>query len=204
MSFLSQLDWRFATKKFDSSKKVSDTDMTKILEAIQKAPTSFGLQLFHVHVVTDVATREKMLPLSYGQSQITDASAILVFSARTDVTERIGSMIETLSGGNEEAKLAMKGYSDMMYGSASSRTPEQLQEWSARQAYIALGFGLAACAELGIDSCPMEGFDTKGVDAVLDLPANMKSYVYLAVGYRAAEADRPKFRFPETDLFTKI
>ena len=204
MTFLSQLDWRFATKKFDSSKKVSDADMTKILEAIQKAPTSFGLQPFHVHVVTDAATREKMLPLSYGQSQITDASAILVFNARTDVTERIDSMIETLSGGNEEAKLSMKVYSDMMYGSANSRTPEQLEAWTARQTYIALGFALAACAELSIDSCPMEGFDSKGLDEALGLPTNMKSYVYLAVGYRAAEADRPKFRFPETDLFTKI
>jgi nitroreductase len=202
-TFLSNLDWRFATKKFDTSKKVSEADMNKILEAIQKAPTSYGLQPYHVYVITNPALREKMLPLSYNQGQVIEASHLLVFCMRTDVTSRIDSMIETLSGGTEEGKAALKGYSDMMYGTANSKSNEWLNAWTARQTYIALGFGLAACAELGIDSCPMEGFDSNGMDALLELPPHMKSLAYLAVGYRSAEPEHPKFRFSQDDLFTK-
>ncbi len=202
-SFLSNLDWRFATKKFDTSKKVSDSDMEKILEAIQKAPTSFGIQPYHVYVITNPALREKMLPLSYNQGQIIEASHLLVFCLRTDVSTRIDSMIETLSGGTEEGKAALKGYSDLMHGTANSKSDDQLKDWTARQAYIALGFGLAACAELGVDSCPMEGFDSNGIDMLLELPSHMKSLAYLAVGYRSAEPEHPKFRFSQGDLFTK-
>lgn len=202
-SFISNLDWRFATKKFDISKKVSDSDMEKILEAIQKAPTSFGIQPYHVYVITNPALRERMLPLSYNQGQVIESSHLLVFCLRTDVAPRIDSMIETLSGGSEEGKAALKGYSDLMHGTANSKSDDQLKDWTARQAYIALGFGLAACAELGVDSCPMEGFDSNGVDMLLELPPHMKSLAYLAVGYRSAEPEHPKFRFSQDDLFTK-
>ncbi len=204
MSFLSQLDWRFATKKFDPTKKVSETDLAKILEAVQKAPTSYGLQPFHVYVISDMSVREKMLPVAYGQAQITEASHVLVFCARTDAKERIDTYIDLLAGGSEEGKAALKGFSDMMHGSVDSRTPEQILDWTGRQAYISLGFALAAAAELGIDTCPMEGFDSAALNTVLGLPENMKSLACMAVGYRAAEPDRPKFRFPESDLFTKI
>ena len=203
-TFLSNLDWRFATKKFDVSKKVSDADISKILEAIQKAPTSFGLQPFHVYMIKNPAVREKMLPLSYNQGQIIEASHLLVFCARTDASARIDSMIEKLSGGSEEAKTGLKGYSDMMHGSVNSKSDEQLSAWTARQAYVALGFGLAACAELGIDSCPMEGFDGNGIDTLLELPSHLKSLAYLAIGYRAEDPTHPKFRFDQEDLFTTV
>jgi nitroreductase len=203
-SFLSNLDWRFATKKFDTSKKVSDTDLAKILEAVQKAPTSYGLQPYHVYVITNPAVREKMLPLSYNQNQVIEASHILVFCTRTDATERVNDLIEKISNGSEEVKTSLKGYADMMHGSVNSKTEDQILSWNSRQTYIALGFGLAACAELKIDSCPMEGFDSKAIDTLLEIPAHMKSFAYLAIGFRAEDPANPKFRFDQSDLFTKI
>ena len=210
MSFLTQLDWRFATKKFDATKKVSDTDLAKIIEAVRKAPTSLGMQTLHVYVITNPEVRAKLLPVSYGQTQVTDASALLVFCVRTDVSSRADQVINTMLGAtpeapaSEEAKASVKAYSDMMHGSVDKLTPEQVFGWTARQAYIALGFGLAAAAELQIDSCPMEGFNNQAVDEILALPAHLKSVAFLAVGYRAEEPAHPKFRFPESELFTKI
>lgn len=214
MSFLTQLDWRFATKKFDTTKKVSDTDLAKIVEAVRKAPTSLGMQTFHVYIVTNPEVRAKLLPVSYGQTQVTDATALLVFCARTDVSSRADQVINTILGvtpeknsettASEETKASLKPYSDMMHGSVDKLTPEQAFGWAARQAYIALGFGLAAATELQIDSCPMEGFNNQAVDEILALPVHLKSVVYLAVGYRAEEPAHPKFRFPESELFTKI
>jgi nitroreductase len=145
-----------------------------------------------------------MLPLSYNQNQVIEASHVLVFCARTDATNRVNDLVEKMSGGSEEVKMALKGYTDMMHESVSSKTDEQLLDWNGRQAYIALGFALAACAELKIDSCPMEGFDSKAIDILLELPSHMKSLAYLTIGYRIEDPERSKFRFDQSDLFTHI
>jgi nitroreductase len=201
-TFTSQLDWRFATKKFDPTKKVSEQDLNKILTAIQKAPSSFGIQPYHIFVVTDPEVRKAMRAASWDQPQVTDSSHIFVFCSRTDLKERVDAYLEVASGGSAEIKEKMKGYADMMHGSLDNRTEEAKQNWSGRQAYIALGFGLASCAELNIDACPMEGFDNAAVNKILNLPENMNSLAYMAIGYRAEEPTMPKVRFPQTDLFT--
>jgi nitroreductase len=202
-TFLSQLDWRFATKSFDKEKKVSTDDLNKILEAIRKAPTSFGLQTFHVEVISNESLREKMKEVSFGQPQVTDASHLLVFCGRNDVSDRITDMINKISGGDENIKASLAGYEGMMRGSIEGKSEEQLMNWASRQAYLALGFGLAACAELEIDSCPMEGFDPKAVHELLGSPKNIFPFAYMAVGYRKEGPTHLKFRFPEEDLFTK-
>ncbi len=201
-TFLSQLDWRFATKSFNTEKKVSPEDLSKILEAIQKAPSSFGLQTFHVEVISNPELREEMKKVSFGQPQVTEASHILVFCGRNDVSERITDIIEKMSGGNEEIKSSLKGYEEMMRGTIAGKSSDDLMKWASRQAYLALGFGLAACAELGIDSCPMEGFDPKALHGVLGLPENIFPFAYLTIGYRKEGPTHPKFRFPKEDLFT--
>ncbi|MFZ2803717.1 MAG: NAD(P)H-dependent oxidoreductase [Patescibacteria group bacterium] len=203
MSFLSQLDWRFATKQFDPTKKVSDEDLAKILNAIRMAPTSFGLQPFHVFVITDPATREAIKPVAYNQPQVTDASQLLVFCARNDMDSWIDAFVNVMASANTENAEGLEKARGMMKASLASRTPEQAMAWAAKQTYIAFGFGLAACAELGIDSCPMEGFDSAAVDKILGLPENMKSQSFLAIGYRKEGPSRPKVRFPESQLFTK-
>ena len=198
MSFLTQLNWRYATKKFDTSKKVLDEQLATIQNAIKMAPTSFGLQPVHVVLVSNPELRAKLQPLAYNQSQIVDSSHVFVFCARTDLVERTEDFMNQLSQGSAEARISLKGYEDAILGVVSGMSPERAHGWAARQAYIGLGFGLAACAELEIDACPMEGFDPEAFKAVLELPAHITPVALMAVGYRAADdIIRPKFRFDD-------
>ena len=195
-TFLSQLEWRFAAKQFDPGKSVSEENVGKIVEAIRMAPTSFGLQPFQVIVVTDPAMRTRLREAAWNQSQVTDASHLLVFCARTDVAEHIDRYIDQMAGGDEAVKATMTGFKEMMSGFTSGMDAAMQLAWTARQAYIRLGFALAACAELGVDSCPMEGFDRAAYDTALGLPEYLKSVALLPIGYRAAGPDHPKFRLP--------
>jgi nitroreductase len=200
MSFLTQLSWRYATKKFDTEKKVSEEQLSKIKEAIKMTPTSFGLQPFHVVTVTNQDLKEKLKTAAWDQSQLTDASHVLVFCARTDVLPRINTYFDMASGGSDESRLAMKGYEDMMNGFASKMNEDQLKIWASKQSYIALGFAMAAAAEIEIDSCPMEGFDSSAFKSILDLPEDFYPTVILPIGFRAVDdVIRPKVRF--NDLF---
>lgn len=200
-SFLSNLEWRTATKKFDISKKLSSEDLNKIFESIRMSPTSLGMQCFKIYNVTNSEIMEKVKAVGWNQVQFTSASNLLVFVARTDASKRIDEYIDTASGGDNSRRGEWKGYEDMARGFVKGHSPEQIVIWSQRQVYIALGFAMAACAELGIDSCPMEGFDNKAVDKILGLPSNELSTVILTVGYRdPAWTPFKKFRFPLKDL----
>lgn len=202
--FLDQLDWRRAVKTYDPEKKLSEENLNQILKATQMAPSSFGIQPYHVYVVTDAAVREKLRAAAWDQAQFTDASHLLVFASRTDVMQRIDEYFDTASGGDAEKKAAMQGYRDVMEGFLGNVPEEGRKAWADRQTYIALGFALAAAAELEVDSCPMEGFSTGDFDQILGLPENMKSVVCLSLGYTNEEAKRPKVRFDQDDLFTQV
>lgn len=202
MSFLSQLDWRHATKNFDPNKKVPDDQLAQLKEAIQLTPTSFGLQPFHVKIVDSEAIKAAIKPHAWDQAQITDCSHLLVFCARTDVMDRVNQYFEVATGGNAEVREKMKGYEDLMVGALQPRNEAQHEEWANRQVYIAHGFALAACAELEIDSCPIEGFVPAEADKILELPSHIKSVVLMPIGYRAEEPSHGKVRFPESDLFS--
>lgn len=203
-SFLNHLEWRHATKAFDKSKPVSDANLNSILQAIRMAPTSFGLQPFQVEVIKEKSLLEKLLPHAWNQKQVVTCSALLVFVARTNIEQRITDYIQTASGGSADAKAQMQGYENVMRSTFNGRSEEDLKAWAQKQAYIALGFGLAACAELQIDSCPMEGLVGPEFDKILGLGKGHYSSVMLAVGYRdAAVPAMPKVRFADKDLFHK-
>lgn len=208
MSFLENLNWRYATKKFDATKKVSEENLQKIRDAIRLAPTSFGVQMFSVVEVVDAEVRNKIKEASYNQSQVTDADRLFVFVARNDGEERVENMFSVMSGGNEEVrKNALAGYEAAVRGAVLTKDKDAILNWSGRQAYIALGFALAAAAELNVDSCPMEGFDNMKVKEILGLSDEFMPLAYLTVGYRDESdeaAHRSKFRFEEKDLITKI
>jgi len=200
MTFINNLDWRFAAKSFDPQKSVSDVDLETIKEAISKTPTSFGLEPYHVKVITADDLKEKIKPVSWDQPQITTCSHLLVFCYRTDIVDdRINAYVENATGGNEAGKAAMEGYRQLMHDNISQR---DVPVWASRQTYIALGFAMAACAELQVDSCPIEGFDPAAVDAILDLPEHLKSVVLLPIGYRSEDPNRPKVRFPKDEIFS--
>jgi nitroreductase / dihydropteridine reductase len=201
-SFLQNLEWRHATKAFEPSKKVADADLAHVQNAIRMTPTSFGLQPFRVDIIASTDLKEKIAPLAWNQKQITTCSHLLVFSARTNVGARIDQYFSQLSGNDAAVRANFKDYEGMMHGSLDPRTPEQLQGWASKQAYIALGFALAACAELKLDSCPMEGFSNEALDKLLGFDGETKSAALLAIGYRdPAAALMPKFRFSQADLF---
>jgi len=204
MSFLSNLGWRFATKKFDADRKLSDESVGRILEAIRMAPSSYGLQEFHVSVVSSADVKRKLSAASFGQPQPADASHVLVFSSRTDIRDRVDSYVKIATGddtGFSEQAVKMAG---MFHQFADRFDGEAGREWAARQAYIALGFALAAAAELEIDSCAMEGADFVAIREILGLPEGLVPVVMLSLGYRAEGPTHPKARFPKEDLFTEI
>lgn len=205
-TFLENLQWRFATKSFDTERKVSEQDLETILNAIRFAPSSAGMQPYQVLVITNPEVRAKISEVAYGQPQVTQASHLLVFCARNDHPARAERMLELLSEGDATKRAELAPLENILVGSYTPfmTTPEKAFAWGARQAYIALGFGLAAAAEMQIDACPMEGFDPAGVHKVLGLPENIWPLAFLTLGYRTAGPSRPKFRYPEDEIFVKI
>ena len=209
MNILTQLNTRYATKVFDKTKKVSEAEMDTLLEAIRLSASSFGLQSYKVLVVTDPKIRADLRAASWGQPQITDCTALLVFAVKSTInTDTVDEFIDLVAETRHAPKEALAEYQNMMNGTVGSRTPEQLENWASKQAYIALGFGLVASAVLGIDSCPMEGFSPDDYDRILDInKLGLKSKVILAVGYRSAEDKYqylPKVRQKKEDLFVKF
>lgn len=206
MSFLSNLNWRYATKKFDTSRKVSDAHLESILEAMRLTPTSFGMQPYHFYVISRQEIQDKIQAVAWNQPQIGTCSHLLVFVARTDLPKLKEEFFTLLSGGNPDVRAMLKGYEDMVGGFVEGKTdPKDILAWSAKQVYIAQGFALAAAAELEIDSCPMEGFDPGAVAEILGLPESQKAVVLLPIGYRdATESPRPKSRFSKEALFTEV
>jgi len=207
MGFLDKLEWRFATKEFDTNKVVPKDDLNKILKAIRFAPTSYGLQPFHVYVISDLALRKKIKTKSFLQKQIDSCSHLIIFCARTDkkdMGKRVDDYADLSTGDDKIKKLKIQPVKLMMKGSIQTKSDQELSCWSSKQCYIALGFAMAAAAELMIDSCPMEGFDKKAVDKLLNLPSHLKSTVLLPLGYRQKNPNRPKLRFPNDNLFTHL
>jgi nitroreductase len=208
MVLLEQLNKRYATKKFDASKKISPKDLSTLLEAIRLSASSYGLQAYKVVVVENEAIRKQLRAFAWDQAQITDASQLLVFAYESNFDETgVDRFIQNISETRNVDASTLSGYSDMMKGSLK-RPKEQLHNWLSRQPYIALGFGLVAAAQLNIDSCPMEGFDPDQFDEILGLKAKgLKSVVLLAVGCRSEGDDYQhlaKVRRNNEELFITI
>ena len=205
MEFQEALKWRYATKKMNGD-QVPEEKLDNILEAIRMAPTSIGLQPFTVIHIQDQEIKEKIKPIAYGQPQITESSDLLVFAAWNEVTqERIDNFVELTGEIRDLNEEELKPLRDMADGVAS-RTIEEQREWSARQAYIALGFGLSAAAIEEFDASPMEGFKNEELDEFLDLESKgLHSVSLMALGYRDEENDwlapMKKVRRPKDELF---
>jgi len=188
MTLIEQLNKRYATKKFDASKKIPADQLSILLEAIRLSASSYGLQAYKLVVVKDDAVRKQLRAVAWDQSQLTDASEILVFAVDTEFNESgVDQYVENIAKTRNIDKSSLSGYSDMMKGTLK-RPQEEIQNWLTRQAYIALGFGLVAAAGLEIDACPMEGFDNNQFDAILGLKEKgLHAAVIMAVGYRSDE-----------------
>ncbi|SLN39342.1 nitroreductase family protein [Pacificibacter marinus] len=208
--FLDKLNWRYATKKMDPSKPVSEENVARIVNAISMAPTSSGLQPFHLFVIRNAELREKLKPAAFGQEQLTDGSHLLVFAAYDGYDDaRIDAVVDQHAEERPGTREMLEGYYNNLKSMYLPRDAQVNFEHAARQAYIAFGFALAAAAELGVDSTPMEGFDPEQFDEILDLKEKgLKSVVILPLGTRDEAGDwlapMKKVRRPLDALVTNI
>jgi nitroreductase len=207
---LAQLNWRYATKQFDPARKISATDWATLEEALLLTASSGGLQPWKFIVVTDPVVRAKLLPASYGQAQIADASHLVVFAAKNNFSEAdVDAHLEHVAevrGAPVEALAPLRG---MLVGGIVKALDESARNaWARNQTYIALGNFLTSAALLGIDACPMEGFDRAQYDEILGLKAKgLASAVIATVGYRLPSdkyASAPKVRFPKEQVFISV
>jgi nitroreductase len=205
---LEAFKWRYATKKFDTTRKIDAESWAALEEALILSPSSFGLQPWKFFVVTDQAVKDSLVPLSWGQTQPAEASHVVIFAVKhpltaADVRRHIahtasiqGITVETLAG-LEKIIVGFVNNPDL-----------DVRAWSTHQVYIALGNFMTAAALLGIDTCPMEGIDTSAYDKALGIEGS--GYLTVAAcpaGYRSPDckgATRPKVRFPAADIVTHI
>jgi len=191
MTLLEDLKWRYATKKYDSTKKVAQEDVDKIVEAARLAPTSSGLQQFRVIVITDQDLKNKIVPIAMEQQIVADCSHLLVFAAWDRYTEeRIDKIYNYTTDERGLPRGRFKSYTDKLRALYLIQTAEENFIHTARQAYIGLGLAIAQAAELKVDSTPMEGFIGEELDELLGLKSKgLKSVLLLPIGYRDAEND---------------
>tara|TARA_R110002049_G_scaffold55902_3_gene154570 strand:- start:492 stop:1124 length:633 start_codon:yes stop_codon:yes gene_type:complete len=208
-SYIENLNWRYATKKFDAAKKVSKKDLENLLEATSLSASSYGLQPYEILVVEDNEIRSKLQPAAWGQSQITEASHLIVLANQSTFGEEL--VDDYLSNVSETRNIPTKdlqGYADFMKSKLLPMSESAKATWTARQTYIALGNLLSAAADLKIDTCPMEGFDNAQFNELLGLKEKgLNAAVLVAVGYRSEEDSTQhykKVRKSKADLITHI
>jgi nitroreductase len=207
---LDRLNWRYATKQFDPNRKINAQDWAAIEEALLLTPSSGGLQPWKFIVVTDPAVRAKLLPASYGQAQITDASHLVVFAAKKNFSEvDVDAFINHTAATRGVAVESLAPFRGMLVGGIVQAMDEPARDaWARNQTYIALGNLLTSAALLGVDACPMEGFDRAQYDDLLGLKAQGYATAVIAtLGYRTAAdryANAPKVRFSKEQIFAHV
>ena len=197
---LSKLKWRYATQKFDSSKKLSDEQLNHFLEALVLTPSSSGLQPWKFVVVKEEKVRETLLSYAYNQPQIVEASHLIVLCRIDNLDhEHVQKYSKTVIDKHNKTPEELEKFVNNTSKFLSKLTNDEKISWIKNQIYIALGNAMTYAAYEGIDSCPMEGFVNSEFDRVLGLSKhNLKSVVVLPIGFRSEEdknADRPKVRF---------
>lgn len=207
---IAQLKWRYATKQFDPQHKISPQDWTALEESLVLTPSSFGLQPWKFVVVTDPATRQELVPVSWGQRQVADASHLVVFTLKKNLGEQdIEVYLKRIVEVRGIPLASLASYREMMVGSLiKDQDAAARNNWAANQVYIALGNFLTSAALLGIDACPMEGIEPAKYDEILGFDQKGLSTVVVATaGYRAASdrcAALKKVRFPKEEVVVNV
>lgn len=189
MDVLEKLKWRYATKKFDKKRKLSDSKLHILKEAFNLTATSFGLQTISMLVITDDRLRASLFQHSYHQKQVLEASHLLVICIQDNIIEKnVVDYYNTIKDLRNTSENILKPYRESLISMMSKMTIEERQNWSKNQAYIALGNLMTVCAIEDIDACPMEGFLSSEFDDLLNLKEKgLKSVLLLPVGYRAED-----------------
>lgn len=208
-NFITNQKWRYATKKFDASKKISNEDFETLKEAIQLSTSSYGLQPYKIFIIENPEIRAQIQPAAWGQTQIVDASYLLVFANITNFGEtEIDNYINLMSETRGISVESVKGYADFMKMKITGLPEEQRNIWTSKQTYLALANLMNAAAELKIDVTPMEGFEPEKVNEILGLPAKgLNASLLATIGYRHeddATQHYAKVRKPIHELFINL
>jgi len=205
-----QLQWRYATKKFDPTKTIPEDIWTVLEDSLVLAPSSFGLQPWKFFVVNNPDMRSKLVEHSWGQTQVVDASHLVVFAIQENVDNAdVDRYVERMAEVQDVPAENLQGFGKMVKGFLENPPyPLDKNAWATRQVYIALAQFMVCAAMLGVDTCPMEGFVPAKYDEVLGLTdQGYSSVVVCPAGYRAADdkyADRPKVRYPKEMVLDHI
>jgi nitroreductase len=206
---LASLEWRYATKAFDT-RKLPDATWAALEESLRLTPSSFGLQPWKFIVVNDPALRAKLRPVSWNQSQVTDASHLVVFARRTEMTEAdVNEFFSQIVSDRKIDGAVIEPYRQMMLGGVvKGKDAAAQKDWAARQLYIALGQLMGAAAALAIDTCALEGIDPDAYTEILGLKGTgYEVVVACAVGYRSSEdkyASLKKIRYPAARVISRV
>ncbi|WP_366183884.1 NAD(P)H-dependent oxidoreductase [Flavobacterium ovatum] len=208
-TFIEKQNWRYATKKFDATKKITIEDLDFLKEAIRLSSSSYGLQPYKVLIIENPELRAKIQPAAWGQSQIVDASHLVVFANVTEIAEpEIDSYVQNISATRNLPLEALSGYADFMKSKILSLSPEFKNTWSAKQTYLAMGNLLNAAAEKEIDVTPMEGFIPEQVNEILGLnKLGLNASLIATIGYRHTDDDTQhykKVRKSQEELFITL
>lgn len=208
-TFLENQNWRYATKKFDASKKISAADLNTLTEAIRLSTSSYGLQPYKIIIVENPELRAKLVGAAYGQAQVAEASHLLVFANELNFgTEGIDQLAKNICKTRELPADAIQGYVDFMKGNITGLPEDVRNIWTSKQTYLALGNLLNAAAELKIDVTPMEGFVPAQVNEILGLDKlGLNASLLAPIGYRHAEDETQyykKVRKSNEELFITL
>lgn len=189
MNIIDSLKWRYAVKKFDTNKNLSEIQIETLKEAFNLTATSYGLQPLKLVIIKNKKIQEKLVPFSWNQQQILQASHLLVICVKDNYTtkevENYFNLVQKIRNTPDEV---INPFKKFLTAEIAKKTQEELYVSNKNQAYIALGNLLTVCASQEIDSCPMEGFTPDKYDEILDLTKNnLKSVLVLPVGFRASD-----------------
>lgn len=189
MNVIESLNWRYATKKFDSTKKLPQNKLDILKQAFNLTPTSYGVQTMKMVIVSDDVIKSKMVPLCFGQGQVKGASHVLVICIQDEVGEKdVDNYFDDVVKIRNTPETILSKYRTELKDFVNAQSEQELENWCVNQVYIALGNLMNVCAIEEIDSCPMEGFLPEKIDELLDLKnVNLKSVLLLPVGYRAKD-----------------
>lgn len=187
--FIKDANWRYATKKFDATKKIATEDLEILKEAIRLSASSYGLQPYKVLIIENPEIRAKLQPVAWGQSQVVDASQLIVFANITNFGDNeIDAFIKNLTETRGITAESVQGYADFMKSKISTLPEDQRNVWTSKQTYIALTNLMNAAAELNIDVTPMEGFEAEKFNEILGLDKlGLNAAVIATIGYRHQE-----------------
>ncbi|QLE02473.1 NAD(P)H-dependent oxidoreductase [Galbibacter sp. BG1] len=204
MSIIDALEWRYAVKKFDREKLLSEKKINTLKKAFNLTATSYGLQPVKLVVISDKTIQFKLKSSSWNQAQVEEASHLLIFCIEDKINEAyIKSYFERVKHIRNTPDEVLAPFQDFLINDFESKTVEEIKQWAKNQAYLAMGNLLTVCALEGIDACPMEGFVPAEYDETLNLKErNLSSVLVLPVGYRAEDdmfASFKKVRKPLKD-----